>query len=195
MQILLGDLNEKLWRKFIFKPIFGNKSLHQYNTDHNVRRVKFATSTIQVFESAMFPHRNIHTYSWSSPDGKTHNQIDHILIDRRWDASILDVRSFRGADRDTDHCLVFAEVREILEENNRHKFDVARFNLKKLRDLEVMKRYQIKISKRFAALEKLKDSEDINRFWKNIAENIKSSAKKSLGLYEWRQHNPWRDVE
>jgi hypothetical protein len=117
------------------------------------------------------------------------------LIDRRWHASILDARSFRGADRDTDHCLVFADVRKKLEENNRHKFDVARFNLKKFRELQVMKWYQIKISKRFAALEKLNDSEDINRAWKNITENIKTSAKKSLGLYEWRQQNPWLDVE
>jgi exonuclease III len=23
----------------------------------------------------VFPHRNIHTYTWTSPDGKTHNQI------------------------------------------------------------------------------------------------------------------------
>jgi len=58
-----------------------------------------------------------------------------------------------------------------------------------------MKRYQIKISKRFAALEKLNDSEDINRAWKNITENIKTSTKKSLGPYEWRQQNPWVDVE
>jgi hypothetical protein len=87
------------------------------------------------------------------------------LIDRRWHASILDVRSFRGAARDADHCLVFAVVREILEENHRHKFDVVRFNLKKLRELEVMKRYQIKISKKSAVLGKLNDSEDINRAW------------------------------
>ena len=139
----------------------------------------------------LFPHRNIHAYAWTSPDGKTHNHIDHILIDRRWRASVLYVRSFRGADRDTDDCLVFAKLRERLEENNRPKFDVARFNLKKLRGLEIMKRYQIKISKRSAAFEKLNDSEDINRNWKNITENIKTSAKKSLGLYKWRQHNPW----
>ena len=52
--------------------------------------------------------------TWTSPDRKTHNQIDHVLIDRRWHSIILDVRSFRGADCDTDHYLVIAKVRERL---------------------------------------------------------------------------------
>jgi len=62
----------------------------------------------------MFSHRNIHKYTWTSPVGKTQNQIDHILIDRRWHSSILDILYFTEADCDTDHCLVVAQVRERL---------------------------------------------------------------------------------
>jgi len=107
----------------------------------------------------MVPHRNIHKYSWVSSDGKTHNQIDHMLIDRGWHSSILDVRFFRGADSDTYHYLVSAKVRESLAVSKQaaQKFDVERFNLRKLNELEVRKRYWIVISKRFAALENLSD--------------------------------------
>jgi hypothetical protein len=62
----------------------------------------------------VFAHRNIHKFTWTSADWKTHNQIDHILIDRRRHSSILDVESFGAADCDTDNYLVVAEVRERL---------------------------------------------------------------------------------
>jgi hypothetical protein len=39
-----------------------------------------------------------------------HNQIDHVLIDKRRHSNILDVRYFRGADCDTDHYLVVAKI-------------------------------------------------------------------------------------
>jgi hypothetical protein len=42
---------------------------------------------------------------------------------------------------------------------------VERFNLKTLSEIEVRKRFQIEISNRFAALENLNDSGDINRAW------------------------------
>ena len=71
------------------------------------------------------------------------------------------------------------------------KFDEEKFNLRKLSELKVRKKYQIKISNRSAALGNLNDSENIYRAWENIKENIKTSAKDSLGLYELKQHKPW----
>jgi len=92
------------------------------------------------------------------------------------------------------------------------KYDVDRLSLRKLCVLEVRKQYQInplnaelnpichllallgahhiihisgirvKISKRFAALENLNGSKNINRAWENAKGNIKPSAKESVNL-------------
>jgi hypothetical protein len=83
MNIFLGDFNAIVGRKDIFKPTNGNESLHQISNDNGVILVNFAKSKNLIVKSTMFPHCNIHKFTWTSPDGKTHNQIDHILIDRR----------------------------------------------------------------------------------------------------------------
>jgi hypothetical protein len=44
-------------------------------------------------------------------------------------------------------------------------------------------------------LENLNESEDIDSAWENFKENIKTSDKESLGLYELKQHKPWFDEE
>ena len=98
IKMLLGDFNGKVGRENIFKPTIGQESLHQDSDDNAVRLLKFATSKNLVVKSTMFPHRNIHKYTWTSPDCKTHNQINHVLIGRRWHSSVLDARSFRGAE-------------------------------------------------------------------------------------------------
>jgi hypothetical protein len=87
---------------------------------------------------------------------------------------------------------VVAKVRKKLAVSKQaaQKSDMERSNLKKLNELEVMKNDKIKISNRFAVLENLSDSEHINRYWKNIDENIKISVKSSLSLYELKQHKP-----
>jgi hypothetical protein len=110
MKILLGDFNAKVGRKDILKPTIGNESSHGISNDNGVRVVNIATSKNLVVKSTMFPHRTIHKYTWTSPDGKTYNQSNHILIDRRRYSSILDVRSFRGADCDSEHYLLVAKV-------------------------------------------------------------------------------------
>jgi endonuclease/exonuclease/phosphatase family metal-dependent hydrolase len=139
MKILLGDFNAKEGKENIFKPTIGNESSHEISNDNGVREVNFATSKNLVVKSTTFSHRSIHIHTWTSPDGNTHNQIDHILIDRRRHSSVLDVRSFRGADCDSDHYLEVAEVRERLAVGKRmvKKMDVERFNLKQLNEEEV----------------------------------------------------------
>jgi hypothetical protein len=106
---------------------------------------------------------------------------------------VLDVRSFRAADYDMDHYLAVAKIKERIAVNKQgsHKFHMERFNLKKLNEAECKEKYRVEVSNRFAALEYLDAEVEINTIWGTIRENIKISAKESLGYYEPKQHKPW----
>ena len=88
MKIVLGDFNSKVGRENIFKPTTGNESLHQDSNDNGVRTVNFATSKNLALKSTMFLHRDIHKYTWTSPDGKTHN-----FLCQKWPSQCLNQKN------------------------------------------------------------------------------------------------------
>jgi hypothetical protein len=73
MKIFLGDFNAKEGREDIFKPTIQNESFHEISNDNGVREVNFTTSKNLAVKSTMFPHCNIHEFTWTS-DGKSHNK-------------------------------------------------------------------------------------------------------------------------
>jgi endonuclease/exonuclease/phosphatase family metal-dependent hydrolase len=126
---LLGDFNGKVESEDIFKPIIGNESLHEASNDNGVRVVNFAISKNLILKSTTFPHRDIHKHTWTSPDGVTHNQIDHVSTEKRQHSNILDVCSFRGADYDTDHYLVVAKLGERISVSKRARQNLIQKDL------------------------------------------------------------------
>jgi hypothetical protein len=70
---------------------------------------------------------------------------------------------------------------------------MERFNLKKLNEEEGKEQYGVEVSNRFAALGDLEAEVEINHAWEMIRENIKISAKESLGYCELKKHKPWFD--
>jgi hypothetical protein len=73
------------------------------------------------------------------------------------------------------------------------RFNMERFNLKKLNDVEGKKQFRVEVSDRFAALEDLDTEVEINSAWETIRENIKISAKEILGYFELKKHKLWFD--
>jgi hypothetical protein len=63
----------------------------------------------------------------------------------------VEYHCFRGSDCDTDHYLVVAKLRDriLVSERIRQNFDLERFYLKKLDDVEIKEQYQVEISNRF----------------------------------------------
>jgi hypothetical protein len=90
-----------------------------------------------------------------------------------------------------------AKLRERISVSKRawRKFDVETFDLKKLDDVDVKEKCRVQILNRFAALEILDDSFDINNAWESIRENIKTSAKDNLGYHRLKHDKPRFDDE
>ena len=72
-------------------------------------------------------------------------------------------------------------MRERLTVNKKaaQKFEGERFNLRKLNELEVKKKYQIELTNRFAALENLDVDEDVNRLGKALKRISKPQLKRA----------------
>jgi hypothetical protein len=81
----VGDFNAKIERKEVFKLLVRKLSVHETSNVNRIRAIGFATQ--------YFPHKNVHKKSWQSADGRTNNEFDRLLVDRRHASSIMDVGS------------------------------------------------------------------------------------------------------
>ena len=92
------------------QPNFAHGMLYVALSERNERGhllVEFAMSNQLAIKNTMFQKHLRRLYTWTSPDGKTKNQIDYIMIEKRWSSSIQNVTTKRDAGCDTDHELLF----------------------------------------------------------------------------------------
>ena len=127
--------------------------------------------------STAFSHKEIHKYTWTSSDDLTLNQIDHILVDRRHRNNIMNIRSYRGANVDSDHILVRSRVRFRMCKNFFQKKVISSFRLdiSKLKKQNILNEYKHKLSNNLGLILEIL-SYDFN--WKMVKEIHKRNHTK-----------------
>jgi endonuclease/exonuclease/phosphatase family metal-dependent hydrolase len=143
--ITLGDF-AKLGKEQAYREIIGRHSLHETTSNNGFRLVKYATTNSFNVLSTWCPRKDMHKGTWKIPGTKDTNQIDHILVSKRWATDIENIRTYRGANSDSDHFLVGARLKHkiVLITRNRTE-NRKRWNIDKL----MKQRYNNTTNKRF----------------------------------------------
>ncbi len=129
--------------------------------------------------------------TWYSNDQRTRNQIDYVLVRARWASSVLDCRSYRGADtgsaNNSDHVLLRAAVRLRLKVNHSCQRP-DRFDVSKLKTAAGAA-FRIELRNRFEALRDIVDP-DPETEWAALKAAARESALKHLG-HTRRRRKDW----
>ena len=146
--IVMGDLNaksgedNKRWKK-----LMGQHGLGRMN-ENGDRLATFCGNNDLVIGCALFNHKS----TWTSPNARDQNQIDHIIINGRYRASLMDNRAMRGADANSHHHMVMGKVRMWLSSTKRTGKERVIFDIMKLRDPCVKEVFRLEVSNRFQVL-------------------------------------------
>ena len=128
-------------------------------------------------ENTLFKHKRIHTYTWTSADSRTKNQIDYILINQKWRSSLLDVKTRRGANIGSDHELLTGKLR--LKFNVHKQSKKRRLNLTKLSDEKVREQYQKCLADKLSTLD---PNHSIEQHTTYIEKSLLIAAEKTIGF-------------
>jgi hypothetical protein len=189
IQIDLGDMNVKIGKETTFRPVIG--SLHNTSNGNGLRLIDLLTERGLLVKSTMFPHKMIHKGTWSLPDGKYINQIDHILINLRFSNCIQDVRTVREADSDSYHFLVKGKIKVKLKNLARSTGTILdRYDVSKLEFEEKSLRHQLNELNEQMRTIHFDSIGLIDERWKKVRDSIKTVSELVLGKPK-KIKKPW----
>ena len=147
---MLGDWNAKVGREEIYQGVIGRHRMHLNTNSNGQRLIDIAAAKNIVVSSTCFPYKEIHKQTWKSPDGKTNNQTDHILSDKRNTNSMLDMKSCRGASSDSNHFLVRGRYRcKIAYSIRKPNRTTRRLHVDALQEASTVRRFQQQLEEEF----------------------------------------------
>ena len=194
IKIILGDLNAKMGCEVYYRPTIGKYSLHENSNENGKLAIDFATSRNMVVCSTYFEHKDIHKATWVSPDGRTKNQIDHVLIDGRHCSNVLDVKSCRGPNIDSDHYLVKVVIRARVSISHNRQPALEKWDVEKLQDENIKRQYVDSLERKIIdGMES--EQQNVDDAWNQIRRNVEQAAAETIGTRTGKKRNDWFDDE
>ena len=166
------------------------------SNERGLRLLEFASYNDLMVANTFGSHRTPRKVTWHSPDGKTHNQINYIMVKKRFSSSVNigKTRSFPGADIGNDHKLVMLTFKLHLKRTKKQGHARIRFDVDKLKDPHVVEVFQAMIGGKFAALSILDSDMDLDTLTDTFNAAVTDTANEILGKHR-PVKKPWVTAE
>ncbi len=140
--VIMGDWNAKVEEEAV-AGISGRHGLGE-RKEAGERMLYFCEANRLVISNTWFQQPKRKLYTWTSPDGQYRNQIDYILVRKRWQSAVKSANTLPGADCGTDHELLVAvihiKLRKVKKQDRVNKYSLN----------EIPERYTIEVKNSFA---------------------------------------------
>lgn len=147
------------------------------------RLINFCEENSLVIGNTLFKNHKRRRYTWTSRMSNGRYQLDYIMVQDRYRNCLKSAKSYPGADIDSDHNLVVAEIRIGLKRVRRGKA-VVKFNVEQLTEENKRKELQDKYVIRRRMKGTVIESDE---WWKEIKEDIAEVAKEVVGRKRTRR--------
>ncbi|XP_072398009.1 uncharacterized protein [Diabrotica undecimpunctata] len=115
----MGDCNAKLGKEDSLRELISKHSLHDTTNDNGHRLTQFAISYNMIVKSTQFERKNIYKVTWAFNDGRTRNQIDHVLIDKleqQEKREIWNIEALQTPNKELDYQVAISNRFQLLRE-------------------------------------------------------------------------------
>ena len=187
VKIVMGDWNAKVgidnrgWEKIMGKYGYGERN------ERGERLLEFASNSDLFVCNTRFQQKDCRKWTWSSPGDRSTNMIDLVLIDKRWKTSVRNCRSYQGADIDSDHSLILANIKLRLKKSRPRINKEPRLDLEVLQDADVTKCYEKELLKHIS---KRGVEDSLDRRAEALSEAMRETARSILPR-KTKAKKPW----
>jgi len=187
--MIVGDFNAKVGADSTNNEVCGRYGLGTAN-ERGERLLDFCHDQGLYIANTAFKHHDRRRYTWQTPGGGYRNQIDYILVKKRWMTCITNARAYPGPDCGSDHNMVSANIKLKIKKDTKKNRKVA-LNVDALRDGEMRLKYNAEVNNRFAVLRLLEEERTPEELFVAIKETLKTVAEENIGRKPKKTNKPW----
>ncbi|GFO24946.1 endonuclease-reverse transcriptase [Plakobranchus ocellatus] len=186
----MGDFNAKVGTEKV-DDIVGKHGLGIRN-ERGKKLIEWCQTNNIIVGNTWFQQPPRRKWTWKNPGDETRNQIDYMMISKRYRNALLLAKTYPSADCYSDHVPVVGKFKLKLKKNSK-PFTNIKFDLAILKTNQtITEKYLISVQNKFEALA---DAEEVEQQWENFKSAIMEAATEVIPKVKRKAKHIWMTEE